>query len=363
MTGLALIPDAFGGQGGISQYNRDLLTAICQFRGGTSVAALPRIAPLPIGELPRGLEYVTSAIGSKRRYLAALGRFALRLRRFDFVFCGHINLLPVAYLASNRYRAPLFMSVHGIEAWQPSPSKLSNVLTSRLTGVLSVSGTTAKRFASWAPVSASSIRILPNTVDLDRFTPGKRRDDLVARYRLDGKVVIMTFGRLEATEQYKGFDQVLEVLPRLLRQHPNLLYLILGDGTDRARLEAKAKSLGLAAHVVFAGRVLEEEKVDHFRLADVYAMPSRGEGFGIVLLEAMACGVPTVASAIDGSREALRDGMLGILVDPANLDDVERGIREALSRGAGRRQPGIEYFSKAEFTKRVHAWLDDIDRR
>jgi glycosyltransferase involved in cell wall biosynthesis len=85
---------------------------------------------------------------------------------------------------------------------------------------------------------------------------------------------------------------------------------------DRRCLQEKARSLGVHGRVVFAGYVPESEKADHYRLADAYVMPGRGEGFGIVYLEALACGVPVVASEVDGSREAVREGALGILVDP-----------------------------------------------
>jgi len=92
----------------------------------------------------------------------------------------------------------------------------------------------------------------------------------------------MTFGRLAGLDRQKGFDEVLEVLTELLKSHPDLVYLIVGDGPDRQRLQAKAQALGVSAAVVFAGRIAEDEKVDHYRLADLYVMPSRGEGFGIV---------------------------------------------------------------------------------
>jgi glycosyltransferase involved in cell wall biosynthesis len=96
--------------------------------------------------------------------------------------------------------------------------------------------------------------------------------------------------------------------------------MIVGDGDDRGRLEEKVKSLGLSQQVIFAGKILEHEKASHYCLADAYVMPSHGEGFGIVFLEALACGVPVIGSKVDGSREALLDGQLGRLVD-ANLPD------------------------------------------
>ena len=90
------------------------------------------------------------------------------------------------------------------------------------------------------------------------------------------------------------------------------------SGSDHGRLEAKAAALHVLDRVVFSGFVPEEQKADYYRLADAYVMPSRGEGFGIAFLEALACGLPVLGSKLDGGREALLDGALGLLVDPAN---------------------------------------------
>src|SRR4029077_6311655 len=139
-------------------------------------------------------------------------------------------------------------------------------------------------------------------------------------------------------------DEVMQAMTALLPDYPNLVYLIGGSGPDRPRLEAKATSLGLADRVTFAGRIPEEEKLAHYHLADAYVMPSRGEGFGIVILEAMAAGIPAMASSKDGSREALRDGMCGPVVDPDDSASVAAGIRAVLARPRGRPK-GLDYFS------------------
>src|SRR5205823_1412755 len=133
-------------------------------------------------------------------------------------------------------------------------------------------------------------------------------------------------------------------------------YLVVGDGSDRVRLEQKARQLGLGGRVVFAGRISEEEKPEHYRLADAHVMPSAGGGFGIVFLEALACGIPVVGSKIDGSRDALLDGRLGILVNPADPAELRAAILQTLAQkggGAKDRRSGVEYFSTDRFRQRV----------
>ena len=118
-----------------------------------------------------------------------------------------------------------------------------------------------------------------------------------------------------------------------------------------------------APQVVFAGYVAEAEKADHYRAADLYVMPSRGEGFGIVYLEALACGLPVIGSKVDGSREALRDGLLGTLVDPADRKELKDAIRRQLGQRTQRAPEGLSYFSYAEFERRCHhlvgQWVGD----
>ena len=138
--------------------------------------------------------------------------------------------------------------------------------------------------------------------------------------------------------------------------------MIAGSGDDRTRLEAKARALGIADYVRFTGFVPDAELVELYRCARVFVLAGRGEGFGIVLLEAMACGVPVVASTLDGSVEAVRFGKLGVAIDPGKPDELVAGILEALGRPVGERPAGIEYFSYRAFETRVHEFLGRLLR-
>jgi phosphatidyl-myo-inositol dimannoside synthase len=363
MRSLILTTDAFGGLGGLAKYNRDFITALCLHRATREMVAIPRVAGNELEPLPAKLTFVRDSLGSKRRFLTAVTRQITQRRSFDLVLCGHVNLLPVSLLVALRYRAPLVLCVYGIDVWSPPSSGMAARACAYIDGFVSISHVTAERFRSWAPLDGKAEWVLPNAIELDRFSPGPKDVGLIERYGLQGKTVILTLARLEANERMKGVDEMLEVLPRLLDRHPHLSYVVVGDGTDRGRLEGKARSLGLADKVVFTGRVEERDKVQHYRLTDTFAMPSRGEGFGFVFLEALACGVPVVASRIDGGREAVRNGALGALVDPRDPDDIIRGVEEALAKPKGIVPSGLSYFAFENFTSRVHAFVDDVIRR
>jgi glycosyltransferase involved in cell wall biosynthesis len=354
-----LLTDGFGGFGGISRFNRDFLSALSVCPLVERVHALPRVISDPIEEpIPEAVVYERRAARGRVSYALAVIRYAVWGPRADLVICGHINLLPLAWIVARLAGARLTLVIHGYEAWTRASHKVSNLLVNRIDAFIAVSHYSAERFVQWSGVAKAHGFILPNCVNLDQFQPRERDPALVNRYGLRSAIVMLTVGRLAAGERYKGVDEVIEVMPRLLRQLPNLRYLIVGDGSDRARLETKARALGLSDYIIFAGRVAEAEKVAHYNLADVYVMPSRGEGFGIALIEAAACGIPVVGSLVDGSRDALLDGQLGRMVDPTKPDDLVQAIGAAIdARQHHVRNRLVETFSISRFQMRVAEWL------
>jgi phosphatidylinositol alpha-1,6-mannosyltransferase len=363
MRVIALVGDAFGGQGGIAKFNRELLTDLTTHPAVDKVVAIPRIISDKIGELPPNLDYRASAANNKGKYLSELLRIGFSKSNKGsktLVICGHIHLLPLAFLLRWLTRGQLVLVIHGIEAWRPLPRALPNFCARSITRFISVSELTGARFRAWTGLSKACQHLLPNCIDLTRFTPGPKNPELLERYGLENARTIMTLGRMAAKERYKGFDEVLEAMPAMIQTIPNLKYLLIGDGNDRPRLEQKAKDLLIRDYVIFAGKIPEEEKVDHYRLSDAYVMPGSGEGFGIVYLEAMACGIPVVGSKIDGSREALREGKMGLLVDPTNPREVESSILNVLKQPRGNLPPGLEYFSRPQFGQRLSHVINEM---
>lgn len=351
---LMLLTDAWGGHGGIALYNRDVIEAMCLDPTIDQVVALPRVAKLPLaGDLPAKLDFDLSALGGFGAYVRAAMR-AMRRGRYDLVYCAHLNLLPLARVIATLLRKPLVLAIYGIDAWEPSKRAWSRRLARSADHVMSISQVTLDRFRSWAPYPDAATTLMPNAIHLEEFALGPKDPALEARYGLQGRKVLMTFGRLAGSERYKGFDAVLDALPAIVARRPDVSYVIAGDGSDRGRLEDKAREMGMADHVAFTGMVPEAEKADHYRLADVYVMPSRGEGFGFVLLEAMACGIPSIGSTRDGTREAMREGLLGPIIDPLDEQAVVDAVIASLERP--RAIPdGLDYFAFPAFAERLAA--------
>jgi phosphatidyl-myo-inositol dimannoside synthase len=357
---LMLLTDPpYGGFGGISKFNQDFLRALASHPSVERVHAIPRIDfPISDQRLPECVVYDRSAARSKLAFLKSVWRHTWRPDRVNLVICGHIHLLSAAWLVAGTHHIRLALTIHGIEAWKPTRHKVANQIVSKVDSLVSVSRLSANRLASWSGFPLDRVFLLPNCVDLARFTPQPRDPALIKRYRLESSCIIMTTGRLESRERYKGFDEVIAAMPHLLQRFPTLKYLIVGEGRDRVRLEAMIDRLGIREHVIFTGKIPESEKVAHYNLADAYVMPSSGEGFGIVLIEAAACGLPVIGSLADGSQEALLGGRLGRLIDPRDCDALVKAVVEVLSTPTRVRSSLVDHFSEQAFQARVGSWLE-----
>ncbi len=251
----------------------------------------------------------------------------------DLVICGHVHLAPVALIVRRLLGTPYAVVTYGIESWNLSSRPFLHSSLRSAVVVATISRFTRDRLLAQLPEIASRLYLLVNPVDGSEFRPERRDAGLLARYGIaPTDPVILTVGRLSSAEQYKGYDTVIHALPEILRAIPNVKYLIVGQGDDRARIESLIAKLGLSRQVILAGYVTDQELVGHYNLCDAFVMPSTGEGFGIVFLEALACGKPVVAGNEDASREAVLDGTLGFLVNPRDVREVAAVAQAALSR-------------------------------
>lgn len=351
-----LTTDSFGAGGGIAQYNRDLARAFATMVQVDSVDIVSRNGSAALSPSDTKIRFDPAAPRGGAHWV--VGAVRACARRPDLVICGHVNLLPVASLLCRAFGLPLVLMVYGVEVWTPPP-RLKHRALRVVSAVWSISRITAQKMQAWSRLPESAFSILPNAIHLEDYGPGPLPARFRAKHALHDKRVILTLGRLASGERYKGFDELLQIMPALLLDRPEAIYVIAGAGDDRPRLEAKARDLGVEDKVLFAGFVAEEDKADLFRSADVFAMPGKGEGFGFVFLEALACGTPSIGSAVDGSREALRSGLLGQLVDPSHPDEIRAAILSALDQP--RRIPeGLAYFAWPNFCARLERAVEGL---
>ncbi len=249
------------------------------------------------------------------------------------ILTTHVNFAPVARTLWTWFGIPYLAIGHGIEVWDIPRQSVRRALQ-EAPGLAAVSEFTRGRMTEVIGRIEDSINLLPNTFDSRHFVPGPKPRFLLKRYGLSPEQpVILTIARLASAERYKGYDQVLQALPSIRDAFPDIRYILGGQGPDRGRVERLIDEAGVSKQVTLAGYIPEHELCDHYNLCDLFAMPSKGEGFGIVFLEALACGKPVLAGNKDGSVDALLGGAIGALIDPDSVDELGQQVI-AILRGA-----------------------------
>lgn len=256
-------------------------------------------------------------------------------RQSDIVLLSHINLLvPGILIKLLKPSVKLVLIAHGIEVWNPLAS-WKRYLLNKVDLFIPVSHFTKDQMKALHRLPEDKFRVINNCLDpfLEQPLQKGKAGFLLQRYGLQEEhTILLTVTRMADAEQYKGYDRVLEALPQLVAQYPNLRYLLVGkyDAAEKQRIDAIIGSLGLQDTVIFTGFVADEELSLHFTLGDIFVMPSEKEGFGIVFIEAMFYGLPVIAGNADGSTDALCNGELGLLVDPADIPAIAGAIKKML---------------------------------
>ena len=165
--------------------------------------------------------------------------------------------------------------------------------------------------------------------------------------------LILTVSRITKADQYKGHASVIMALPAIRKVHPDITYVMLGDGDGRADLEGLASNLQLQSCVRFLGRVSDADVLAFYRSSSVFIMPSTKEGFGIVFAEAAATGLPVIGGNQDGSVDALADGRIGSMINAGSQDDIVTALVRSLE-GCQRNNPlEVQRFIFSNFATHV----------
>jgi phosphatidylinositol alpha-1,6-mannosyltransferase len=286
-----------------------------------------------------GREYVfTGAARGKGRFIVSAVRAAWRGAKL--VLAAHPNFGPI--VQAMQVAAPRMKSVvctHGIEVGEPL-SRMRRRALQRATLVLAPSRATAEHVISVQGVVAERVRVLPWGLDPDFETRlgGESPARLPAEFPR-GRV-ILTVGRWLATERYKGMDTLIQALPRLLLRWPDVQLVLVGAGDDREWLVNIARDSGVERHVYFLTEITYDELSACYAASELFALPSRGEGFGFVYLEAMARGKPVIGGAHGGAPEVIQDGVTGYLVPHGDTVQLATSIDALLSNPELGRQMG-----------------------
>lgn len=286
----------------------------------------------------------------------------------DIVVISHINLLSVGYfikLLSPKTKIVLY--AHGIEVWGPL-SGMRKKMLHKCDKIICVSNFTKDKMLQDYKLDEKKISVINNCIDPYLPVADKKEKDnyLCKKYGFaDTDIILMTLTRLSSKELYKGYDHVLISLNNLKKQYPNIRYMIVGkyDEAEKKRLDGIIEEYSLQKYVIFTGYIPDIELAKHYCLGDIYVMPSKKEGFGIVFIEAMHYGLPVIAGNKDGSVDALANGKLGILVNPDDQDEINQAIEKIiLNREQFVPQPALlhEKFSFQSYKNQLQEMLTGI---
>jgi phosphatidylinositol alpha-1,6-mannosyltransferase len=273
------------------------------------------------------------------------------------VLIWHLDLVKcLFFLRATDARIVLFL--HGVEAWKPQ-SLATRMLLRRVHLFLSNSAHTWERFVALNP----EFRASPHrTVHLgigEAIDPAPRSPVATP--------LALMISRMLRSEDYKGHREVVAAWPLVLEQVPGAELRIIGDGDLRRDLEELVRARGLAGHVGFLGALRDAAKEEALTRSRCLLMPSRGEGFGLVYLEAMRMGRPCLVSTQDAGREVVNPPEAGLAADPANSRQVADAVCRLLARGEEwerwSRQTRCRYeecFTAAKFKQRLVAALSEV---
>lgn len=251
---------------------------------------------------------------------------------------GHINLALIGIVIKKIHpKTKLIVIVHGIDIWQQQTG-FKKKLLQIVDEIWSVSNYTKQTMLqNNSYIQEQKIKIFPNTLDPYFSFPENfsKPNYLLQRYGItENTKIIVTVTRLASTEKFKGYDYIIALLKKInTTSEQPIHYVLCGktDETELQRIQALIKQHNAEPYITLTGFVKDEELVHHYLLADAFVMPSKKEGFGIVFIEAMACGCKVIAGNKDGSVDALQNGALGKLINPDSIEELETAIKETLA--------------------------------
>ena len=280
----------------------------------------------------------------KARYTALLTR-AQALGRTDWILFTHLALAKIQKSVPAPLRRPYAVFLHGIEAWRRLSANEKQALAQadlRIANSCYTAARVAEAHPDVGPIVACPLALPPSS----RVTSGGSPAQAL------GPHAVLVVGRMNRNERYKGHDELIDAWPLVVEKVPDAQLVIAGSGDDAKRLMEKAAAGRAGRHIQFTGFVSSATLDSLYQSAALFALPSRGEGFGLVYLEAMARRLPCIGSIHDAAGEVIVDGETGRLVDQRDIAGLGDTIAALLLDEDNRRRMGAAGYSRltTEFT-------------
>jgi len=329
---------AFTQKGGIETFNRTFIKALANIQ----VIKPYSIRIFSVYDKNPDRRYISNL--KWKGYGGHRIRFVIRALwqglKCDVLIVGHIHLAPIAIILKwLNPNCKILLIAHGIEVWKPS-DKYQKKLLQKARLVLAVSNFTRSRLIEQQHLPAERIQIFPNCIDPYFPLPNSSKimpSDLLKKHRLKAnQKIILSVCRLSSKEQYKGYDRVIEALPFVTDKFADVVYILVGqyDTQELNRLLQLAEKFQISDRLIITGFVSDNELAAYYQLADLFILPSSGEGFGVVFLEALAYGLPIIAYDSGGVRDALNGAKKCILLKSLHADTIAEACIRLLNENA-----------------------------
>ena len=363
--------------GGIQRYSSAQINVLRELVGEKSVSVFV-LRPQPEGdrffELPFEVDYTGKfgKISNRLRFIQETIQYCLH-NKPEIIWINHVKLFPLTFFASTLYKNTFSIgNVYGWEVWS-GLSTFEKSAIRRMSHIVSDSHFTANYMHEAFAIPSDRTTVIWDPVDVDRFVPRQTAARVLPSYGIPYRsdaCYLMTLGRVSMKSRHKGYDRMLNIMGSIKRK--DVIYIIVGDGDDRARLEKRVVDEGLSECVYFLGSVPESDLVDVYNAADIFVLVSdrgygRGEGVPLTPLEAASCGKPIIVGDEDGSAEAVEHGKNGYIVSPRNLSSITDAILHLVDNPELRQSMGIAarrrvetHFSYEMFKRRTTVVLDSI---
>lgn len=283
------------------------------------------------------------------------------------ILSAHSNFSVLALLIKILFKIPYIVVAHGVEI-NPKLSKFQLMALNNSKKILSVSRWTQSKLLKLG-ININKITIIGNTASEKTFHPNHSTKHLRNIYKIKSNdKIILTVARLNKIEKYKGYDLIIKTIAKLIKKFKNIKYLIVGSGDDIERIKILIQKLKLKKSVILCGFVPSTQLPSYYCLADIFALPSTGEGFGIVFLESMLSGTPVIGGNKDGSIDAINDGYLGKLVNPNKLSSIADAISSMLNKNGPKfwfvrsklRRACLKLHGRDVFAKKIGFLMNNI---